>query len=352
MNAVEKVTAAAVQATPVFLDREATTAKACALIEQAGGQGAGLICFPETFIPTYPDWVWRQPWSNADLFALLLENSVAIPGSTTESLARAAARAGAYVAIGVNELSGTDTTIYNTLLYFGPDGSLLGKHRKLMPTGGERLVWGTGDGSTLRVHETPFGRLGGLICWVNYMPLARAALYAQGIDVYVAPTWDTSDVWVPTLRHIAKEGRVYVIGVCSVLRESDVPAGIPGRDDLYPGEGWMARGLSAIVAPDGELLAGPLVEEEGILLAELDAARARVARWHFDPVGHYARPDVFHLQVDARPRPAVTFSGGPAAAFEGSADASSRDGRARPAASHRAGTARQQKVRTAGGEEP
>lgn len=317
MSSAQQVTAAAVQATPVFLDREATTAKACDLIDEAAGKGAGLICFPEAFIPTYPEWAWRRPpWSDSDLFPLLLENSVSVPGKATESLGRAAARAEAYVTIGINERADKGSTIYNTLLFFGPDGALLGKHRKLMPTGAERLVWGTGDGSTLRVYETPFGRLGGLICWENYMPLARSSLYAQGIDIYVAPTWDTSDVWVPTLRHIAKEGRIYVIGICCVLRESDVPSSVPGRDELYPSDDWMARGLSTIVGPDGEVVAGPLIEEEGILVAKLNANRARASRQQFDPVGHYARPDVFHLQVDARPKPAVTFSYGPMAATE------------------------------------
>lgn len=165
------------------------------------------------------------------------------------------------------------------------------------------------------------------------MPLARASLYAQGIDVYLAPTWDTSDVWVPTLQHIAKEGRVYVIGICSVLRESDVPAEVPGRDELYPGDDWMARGLSTIVAPDGEVLAGPLMEQEGILVAELDAGRARASRQHFDPVGHYARPDVFHLRVDVKPKPAVTFSGRPAPPTEVGPGALPDDGRAKRAGS-------------------
>ncbi len=199
--------------------------------------------------------------------------------------------------MGVNERDGA--TLYNTQVYFGPDGSLLGKHRKLMPTGGERLVWGYGDGSTLVTFDTPFGRLGGLTCWENYMPLARYAMYAQGIDVWCAPTWDTSDVWVPTLRHIAKEGRVFVIGVAPLLRGSDVPRDIPGVDKRYGGEDdWMSRGLSAIVGPEGEVLAGPLVEEEGILYAELDASVARASRFKFDPVGHYSRPDVFRLVVD------------------------------------------------------
>ncbi len=175
-----------------------------------------------------------------------------------------------------------------------------------MPTGGERLVWGMGDGSGPHRLRHPVRLPGGLICWENYMPLARAALYGAGIDIYLAPTWDNSDVWVPTLRHIAKEGRVYVVGVASCIRGSDVPADLPGRDEMYGGaDDWLSRGNTTIVGPDGEILAGPLVEEEGILYAELDAQVARTARQHFDPAGHYARPDVFHLEVDRRPKPWV-----------------------------------------------
>jgi nitrilase len=308
-EAVETVVIAAVQAAPVFLDREATVDKACRLVEKAAADGAGLVVFPETFVPTYPDWVWRsRPWDDGEAgwFDRLLDQAVELPGPATEALGEAARATGTYVSIGVNERDGS--TLYNTQVYVGRDGTLLGKHRKLMPTGGERLVWGMGDGSTLLVLETPFGRLGGLTCWENYMPLARAAMYAQGIDIYLAPTWDNSDVWVPTLRHIAKEGRVFVVGVNQCIRGSDVPADIPGRDAIYAGDDdWMSRGNTAIVGPDGEVLAGPLVEEEGIVMAEVDVARARASRRQFDPVGHYARSDVFTLMVDTRPKPAAVF---------------------------------------------
>jgi nitrilase len=195
------------------------------------------------------------------------------------------------------------------LLYFSPDGTLAGRHRKLMPTGPERLVWGMGDGSTLTVMDTPFGRLGGLICWENYMPLARAALYGQGIDIYLAPTWDNAEVWLATVRHIAKEGRVFVVAVNSCIRGADVPADVPGRQDLYGGEDdWMSKGNTVIVDPDGEVLAGPLVGEEGMLFAELDAGRARAARQQFDPVGHYSRSDILRLVVDTTPHDPVTFN--------------------------------------------
>ena len=194
----------------------------------------------------------------------------------------------------MDERDDRDSTIYNTLLHFAPDGTLAARHRKLMPTGGERLVWGMGDGSTLQVVDTGFGRLGGLICWENYMPLARAALYAQGIDVYLAPTWDNSEVWVPTLRHIAREGRTYVIGVTSCISAADLPADLPGRDGLYGDDNdWLSRGNTTIIGPEGEILAGPLVGEEGVLYAEIDVTRARTSRQQFDPVGHYSRPDIF-----------------------------------------------------------
>lgn len=306
---VEPVTVAAVQATPVFLDREATVDKACALIAEAAARGAGLVVFPEAFVPGYPDWVWRtKPWDDGPWYARLLDQAVTVPSEATERLGEAARLAQAWVAVGVNELDAASRTVYNSLLYLAPDGSVAGCHRKLMPTGGERTVWGTGDGSTLTVLDTPFGRLGGLLCWENYMPLARMAMYAQGVDVYLAPTWDNSDTWVATLRHVAKEGRVFVIGTNSCIRGSDVPSDLPGRDDLYGGDDdWLSRGNTAIIGPDGDLLAGPLTEAEGILYAEIDGAVAQRARRAFDPVGHYARPDVFTLQVDSRPKPPVTF---------------------------------------------
>src|SRR5215471_15477155 len=244
------VKVAAVQAAPVFLDRDATVEKASILIKEAAGNGAELIAFPETFVPTYPDWVWRTPpWSDRGWYERLFDQAVEVPSPATEALGKSSRQAQAYVVVGVNERDGG--TLYNSVLYFGPDGALLGKHRKLMPTGGERLVWGSGDGSTLPVFDTPLGRIGGLTCWENYMPLARYAMYAQGIDIYVAPTWDNSDMWVPTVRHIAKEGRLHVIGVTFCLRAGDVPADLPGRDDLYPNaDGWLARGNSCVAGPE------------------------------------------------------------------------------------------------------
>ena len=288
---------AAVQAAPVFLDREATIEKVGTLTKEAVAAGARLVAFPEGFVPTYPDWVWRTtPWADGEWYARWIDQCVDVPGPACAALGDIARENEVHLAVPVNERDGG--TVYNTLLYFAPDGALLGKHRKLVATGGERLAWGMGDGSTLPVFDTPFGRLGGLICWENYMPLARAAMYEQGVDILLAPTWDNSDVWVASMRHIAKEGRCYVLGITSCLRGSDVPADIPGRDEIYGGaDDWMSRGNTVIVDPYGDILAGPISETEGILYAEVDVAKVRQSRRQFDVVGHYARPDVFKLSV-------------------------------------------------------
>ena len=236
----------------------------------------------------------------------LLDQAVAVPGPTTARLGEAARAAGIYLAVGVNEMAGG--TLYNTLLYLGPDGELAGTHRKLMPTGGERSVWGYGDGSTLGVVPTPFGVVGGLICWENYMPLARAAMYAQGVEIYLAPTWDNSDEWVATLQHIAKEGRTYVVGVAPLLRGSDVPEDLRGEIYRADVDDWMSRGHTTIVGPGGQVLAGPVVDREEIVYAEIDTDEVRDQRRLFDPVGHYARPDVFRLTVDTRRQSSVDFT--------------------------------------------
>jgi nitrilase len=291
-------TVAAVQGTPVFCDREATIEKVGRLTKEAAGHDAELVAFPEGFVPTYPDWVWRTtPWSDGDWYNRWVDQCVDVPGPAVDALAAIAREHSVYLAIPVNERDGG--TVYNTILYFGPEGAFLGKHRKLVATGGERLVWGMGDGSTLTTFDTPFGRVGGLTCWENYMPLARAAMYEQQIDILLSPTWDNSEVWPLSMRHIAKEGRCYVLGITSCLRASDVPADVPGRDEIYGDESdWMSRGNTLIADPYGHVLAGPVSETETILYAEVDPTVTRNARREFDVVGHYARPDVFRLDVN------------------------------------------------------
>jgi nitrilase len=288
---------AAMQATPVFLDRDATIEKVGHLTKEATANGARLVAFPEGFVPTYPEWVWRtRPWQDSEWIARWIDQSVDVPGPACDALGAIAAETDTYLAIPVNERDGG--TIYNTILYFGPDGALLAKHRKLMPTGAERLAWGMGDGSTLTTFDTPFGRVGGLICWENYMPLARVAMYEQRVDILLAPTWDNSHVWPASMQHIAKEGRCYVLGITSCLRASDVPADIPGRDELYgDATDWMSRGNTMIVDPYGKILEGPISETEAILYTDVDLATVRQSRREFDPVGHYARPDVFTFEV-------------------------------------------------------
>jgi nitrilase len=306
-------TVAVAQAAPVFLDRDKTIQKACDLIADAGRGGARLVAFPEAFVPAYPDWVWAVPAGEEgtlnDFYAELLDQSVVVPGPATEALGRAARAAKCHLAIGVSERNAEASggSLYNTLLFFDEAGRLLGKHRKLVPTGGERLVWAQGDGSTLEVFDTPLGRLGGLICWENYMPLARYALYAWGVQVYVAATWDRGEPWLSTLRHVAKEGRVYVLGAGMALRRGDLPKEL----HRFYGEGvdWINGGDSAIVDPDGTFLAGPSHEKEEVLYAEIDPRRMRGPRWMLDVAGHYARPDVFRLEVDREPRPMVHDGG-------------------------------------------
>lgn len=306
------VKAAAVQAAYVLMDQKACLAKAVELIGQAAASGARIVVFPEAFIPGTPIWIDTVPiWDgDEEWFALLVDQAVVVPDPVTDALGAAACAAGVHLVIGVNEREPHGTTIYNTTLYFGPDGALVGKHRKLMPTGSERTVWGMGDGSTLPVIDTPYGRLSGLTCWENYMPLARFYLYAQGVDIWTAPTLATGEGWVASMVHIAREGRCYVIGVNPCVHIDQIPADFPARDRLWrveqAGE-WVEPGNSVIVGPNGDLLAGPARHQETILTADIDLAAVHAARRLFDPVGHYNRPDIFRLTVDTRPRSAFTL---------------------------------------------
>jgi nitrilase len=300
------VKVACVQAEPVILDRAATMDKLALLTGEAAAAGAQLVVFPETFVPAYPSsrWArafagWHDPRAKAT-FARLARESVEVPGPDAERLGAIAREHGVWLVTGVNEIDPERPgTLYNALLYHAPDGSLALHHRKLVPTNHERLVWGQGDGRGLRAIPTELGRIGGLICWENYMPLARFSLYDSGVEIYVASTADDGDEWQATLVHIARESRAFVVSPCHFQRADSYPADFPLRDEV-DGRGVLGRGGSAILAPDGSYLAGPLYDEEGILYAELEPARLYEERQRFDPVGHYHRPDVLEFRLAER----------------------------------------------------
>ena len=304
-NSLPTVRVAAIQAEPIVLDREATVEKACQLMAEAAAAGAKLIVFPELFIPTYPNSiVWGRGLSKFGAisgkraYARLWNNSVEIPSVTTEALGRAASQANATVVIGLNERTTLTNTLHNTLLFIGPDGTLLGKHRKLMPTSHERMIHGLGDGSTLQVFDTPVGKIGGLICAENWMPLARYALYSMGEQIHVAPTADDRESFLVNTRHTAMEGGVFVISVCMLLRKSSYPSDFEFSQELAEAPEYLLKGGSAIVGPDGEFMAGPLWNEEGILYADLDLNRVIEEHQIIDVTGHYARPDILSLRFD------------------------------------------------------
>lgn len=291
------VRVAVVQAAPVLFNREETVAKVGRLIAEAAEEGASIVLFPESFIPAYPRGlsfgavVGRRTPHGRLTWERYYNHSVVVPSETTAALGEFARHHEVYLVIGVTERAGG--TLYCSILYFDPSGELIYRHRKLKPTGTERLIWGEGRGDDLDVIETPFGKMGGLICWENYMPLARLALYKQGVELYVAPTADARDSWVASMRHIAFEGRCFVLGCNQFVTRSMVPADLPGREELDDQPEIMCRGGSVIVSPLGEIIAGPLFDEEGILTADLDLAEVVRSKLDFDVVGHYSRPDVF-----------------------------------------------------------
>ena len=301
MEAPVKV--ACVQAEPVVLDRAATLEKLAGLAAEAAGEGAELVVFPETFVSVYPSSTWAKAlagWGDpraTEAFAALAREAVEVPGPAAERLGEIARANGVWLVTGVNELDPSrNGTVYNALLYHAPDGSLALKHRKLVPTNHERLVWGQGDGHGLRALQTPLGRIGGLICWENYMPLARFALYESGVEIYLASTADDGEAWQSTLVHIARESRAFVVAPSHFQRASAYPDDFPLRESIE-GADIIGRGGSAILSPDGSYLAGPVYDEETILYADLDPARLLQERQRFDPAGHYHRPDVLRLEV-------------------------------------------------------
>lgn len=306
---------AVIQKPPVLLRRDETIEQMLASIDDAVGNGATLLVFPEAYIPGYPTWVWRlvpggdMALSN-DIHARLRANAVDLAHAGLQPLQDAAAKHAVTLIVGIHELDShySGTTLFSTVVVIGPDGTLLNRHRKLMPTNPERMVWGLGDATGLRVVDTPAGRLGSLICWESYMPLARYALYAQALEIFINPTWDASDTGLATLRHIAKEGGCWVIGTATAIQGSDIPATFPERDRLFAPDEWVNPGNATVIAPSGDVVAGPLHREKGILYAEIDVEVARRARRSLDVCGHYARPDIFSLSVNRKPLSPLVFS--------------------------------------------
>ena len=302
------VHAAVVQAAPVAFDRERTLEKVASLTTEAADRGAQLVVFPEAFVSAYPRGlsfgavVGDRTREGREQYRRYWESAVDVPGPAVETLAGIAAKSKIYLVIGVIERDGG--TLYCTVLFFAADGRYLGKHRKLMPTASERLIWGFGDGSTLPVFDTPFGRLGAVICWENYMPLLRTAMYAKGIQLYCAPTADGRDTWAATMQHIALEGRCFVLSCNQFCRRSDYPADYPTTFGEEP-DTVISRGGSCIISPLGQMLASPDFSGECVLTADLDMGEIARGKFDFDVVGHYARPDVFRLHVNERAQSAV-----------------------------------------------
>ena len=307
---------AIVQTPPIFLNKQQTIALATSNIEEAAKQEAKLIVFTETFIPGYPAWIWRlkagADWNTFEtLHQRLLEHAVTLDSDDLLPLYEIARKYQVTIVCGIEERDTqlSHATLYNTVITIASNGKLINRHRKLMPTNPERMVWGFGDASGLKVVQTPLGRIGALICWENFMPLTRYALYAQGIDIYIAPTYDSGKHWVGTLQHIAREGRCWVIGCGNLLQATDIPDDFPEKARLYPNpDEWINPGDSLVITPDGEIIACPMHEKSGILYCEVDPERSAIAKRTFDVAGHYARPDIFQLHINDMPQSPVQFS--------------------------------------------
>ena len=307
---------AVVQEPPVYLDLAKSIERAVTLIADCAHKGCNLIVFPEAWLPGYPTFVWRlAPGAGMGktdaLYARLLANSADLSKDGLKPIQYAAKEHGVVVVLGYQEVDGTGSgsTIFNSCAIIDADGRLANNHRKLMPTNPERMVWGFGDGSGLNVVETAVGRIGTLICWESFMPLARYALYAQNIEIYVAPTWDSGDMWQATMQHIAREGGCWVIGCATALEASDIPDDVPYRDELFPNKDeWVNPGDAVVYKPFGGIVAGPMHREKGILIAEIDITMVQAARRKFDATGHYARPDVFSLSVNRAVMRPVSFT--------------------------------------------
>ncbi|MFQ5438794.1 MAG: carbon-nitrogen hydrolase family protein [Paracoccaceae bacterium] len=306
---------AVVQEPPVYLDLSKTMDRAVSLVERAAGDGCQMLIFPEAWFPGYPTFVWRlAPGAGMsktnDLFARIQENAIDLGKNGLAPLQAAAKEHAMVIVAGYQEIDGavSGSTLFNSCVIIDADGKIANNHRKLMPTNPERMVWGFGDASGLKVVETAVGRIGALLCWESYMPLARYALYSQNIDIYVAPTWDSGETWLATMQHIAREGGCWVIGCATALEAADIPRDVPHRDELFsdPDE-WINPGDAVIYKPFGRIHAGPMHATKGMLLADIDPDAARASRRAFDASGHYARPDVFNLTVNRSAMPPVTF---------------------------------------------
>ncbi len=309
---------AIVQKPPVFLDKHKTILAAVATVEEAANKGAELVIFTEAFIPGYPTWIWRlRPggdWNlSEELHARLLKNAVVMESDDLALLYDTAKKNNVTIVCGIEERDSalSQSTIYNTVIVIGADGKLLNKHRKLMPTNPERMVWGFGDASGLNVVNTSVGRIGTLLCWENFMPLARYALYAQGVEVYIAPTYDSGENWIATLQYIAREGCCWVIGCGNLMKGSDIPDDFPSKDSLYSdADEWVNPGDSIVISPGGEIVAGPMHKEAGILYCEVDREKVSNAKRTFDVAGHYSRPDIFQLHINKQAQSPVVFNAG------------------------------------------
>jgi nitrilase len=297
------VRVAVVQAAAVPFDRDACVEKAVRLIGEAAATGAKVVVFPEAFIGGYPKGLdfgtvlGRRDVQGREEFRRYHEAAIFVPAAETARIGEAAAANACYVVMGIIERDGG--TCYCTVIFFGPDGALLGKHRKLMPTAMERIIWGFGDGSTLTTVESPYGTIGSVICWENYMPMMRMAMYAKGVALYCAPTADDRNTWLPSMQHIALEGRCFVLSACQFLTRGDFPEDVRVKIGDAPGDVLM-RGGSVIVGPLGQVLAGPVFGTEAIITADLDLDEIPRAKFDFDVTGHYSRPDVFQLVVNER----------------------------------------------------
>ncbi len=307
---------AIIQEAPCVLDKEATIKKAVEIINSVSEQGVELIVFPEAFIPGYPAWIWRLTpggdWSLCEeLHVRLLNNAIDLSSDDLLPMKKAAKDKGVTVVCGINERDNANShaTIYNSVITIDTQGQVINHHRKLMPTNPERMVWGFGDGHGLNVVDTPVGKVGSLICWENYMPLARYALYAQGVEIYIAPTYDSGDAWIGTMQHIAREGKCWVLCCGVALERKDLPADSPDLDRLYPGqEDWINPGDSLIVSPSGEIVSGPLSKEKGHIILDIEVEKSSSSKRALDVAGHYSRPDVFTLHVDKSRQSLISFT--------------------------------------------